>query len=147
MLAATKVKVSGSEKSSELEQIQQFLHKTCNQEVSGSFTLQSCKTTEKKYTQKCAASAKQFLCQLDLSFFWLFIFCLSKLSFNAGLSQSSRKETFTSLIIFFKGAKKVSFTACHSRQAVIQLELEPLNAFLTTLLLGNMSHLPPPIPR
>ena len=36
MLAATKVKMSGSEKG-EQDHIQRFLHKTCNSEVSGSF--------------------------------------------------------------------------------------------------------------
>ena len=30
MLVATKVKMSGSEKKSEQEQVQHFLHKTCN---------------------------------------------------------------------------------------------------------------------
>ena len=53
MLEATRVKVSsGSRKKSEQDQIQHFLHKTCNEEcnedVSGSFTLSSCKTTAKK---------------------------------------------------------------------------------------------------
>ena len=38
MLAATKVKMSGSEKKKhEQEHVRHFLHKTCNQEVSGSF--------------------------------------------------------------------------------------------------------------
>ena len=42
ILEATKVKVSSSsskKKKSEPDQIQRFLHKTCNEEVSGSFTL------------------------------------------------------------------------------------------------------------
>ena len=39
MLAATKVKMKGSEKKGEQERIQHFLHKTCNQKLSGSFTL------------------------------------------------------------------------------------------------------------
>ena len=38
MLAATKVKKCGSEKKNEQENVH-FLHKTCNQDVSGSFTL------------------------------------------------------------------------------------------------------------
>ena len=38
-------------KESEQDHIQHFLHKTCNQEVSGSFTLQSCKPTAKKCTK------------------------------------------------------------------------------------------------
>ena len=59
MLAANKVKLSGSEKG-EQDHIQHFLHKTCNSEVSGSFTLSSCKTTAKKCTKKCAAGAKLF---------------------------------------------------------------------------------------
>ena len=47
--------MSGSEKKSEQEHVRHFFHKTCNQEVSESFTLQSCKTTKKK-------SAHFFLC-------------------------------------------------------------------------------------
>ena len=46
-------------KKSEQEHIQHFLHKTCNQEVSGSFTLQWCKTTAKKCTKK---ACKVVLC-------------------------------------------------------------------------------------
>ena len=38
MLAATKVKMSGSEEKNEQKHIRHFLHKTCNQEVSGNFT-------------------------------------------------------------------------------------------------------------
>ena len=60
MLAATKLKVSGSEKR-EQDHIQHFLHKTCNSEVSGSLTLSSCKTIAKKCTKKCAAGAKLLL--------------------------------------------------------------------------------------
>ena len=48
MLAATKV--SGS-KTSE-QKVRHFLHKTCSEEVSGMFTLQSCKTMAKKCTKK-----------------------------------------------------------------------------------------------
>ena len=59
MLAASKVKMSGSEKD-EQDDIQHFLHKTCNSEVSGSFTLSSCKTTAKKCKKKCAAGAQLF---------------------------------------------------------------------------------------
>ena len=59
MLEATKVKISGSQKS-EQDHIQHFLHKTCNSEVSGSFTLSSCKATAKKCTKKCAARAQFF---------------------------------------------------------------------------------------
>ena len=43
MLAATKMKMSG---------IQHFLHKKCNWEVPGSFTLYSFKTVAKKCTKK-----------------------------------------------------------------------------------------------
>ena len=40
MLPATKVKMSGSEKKKiEQEQMRYLLHKTCNKEVSGSFTI------------------------------------------------------------------------------------------------------------
>ena len=61
MLEATEVKMSGSEKKKgEQEDVRHFLQKTFNQEVSGSFTLKSCKTTAKKCTKKCAARAKLF---------------------------------------------------------------------------------------
>ena len=70
MLAATRVKMSDSEKKSEQEHVRHFLHKTCNQEVSGRFTLQSCKTTAKKCTKKCAARAKLLFCSLDLLLFF-----------------------------------------------------------------------------
>ena len=56
MLAATKV--SGSKKSE--QKVRHFLHKTCSEEVSGMFTLQSCKTTAEKCTKKCAARGKYF---------------------------------------------------------------------------------------
>ena len=39
MLTATKVKKCGSEKKNEKENVRHFFHKTCNQDVSGSFTL------------------------------------------------------------------------------------------------------------
>ena len=52
MLAATKVKMSSSVKKSKKEHMRHFLHKTCNQKVSGSFTLQSCIKTAKNYTKK-----------------------------------------------------------------------------------------------
>ena len=45
---------------SEQQHGRHFLHKTCNQEASGSFTFWSCKTTAKKCTTKCAACAKLF---------------------------------------------------------------------------------------
>ena len=70
MLAATRVKMSDSEKKSEQEHVRHFLHKTCNQEVSGRFTLQSCKTTAKKCTKKCAARAKLLFWSLDLLLFF-----------------------------------------------------------------------------
>ena len=58
MLAATRVKMSDSEKKSEQEHVRHFLHKTCNQEVSGGFTLQSSKTTAKKCTNKVCYTCK-----------------------------------------------------------------------------------------
>ena len=51
-----KVKMSGSEKKSEREHVRHFLHK----KVSGSFTLQSCKTTAKKCTKKVCGTCKVF---------------------------------------------------------------------------------------
>ena len=49
-------------KKSEQEHVRHILHKTCNQEAFGSFTLQSCKTTAKKRTKKvCCTSKVAFL--------------------------------------------------------------------------------------
>ena len=45
-------------KSEQQDHIQHFLHKTCNSEVSGSFTLSSCKTTAKK----CPKNSVLHLC-------------------------------------------------------------------------------------
>ena len=45
-------------KKSEQDHVRHFLHKTCNQEASGSFTLQSCKTTAKKCTKKVCCTCK-----------------------------------------------------------------------------------------
>ena len=60
MLAATRVTENERQwkKKSEQEHVRHFLHKTCNKEVSGSFTLQSCKTTAKNVQKKFAARAK-----------------------------------------------------------------------------------------
>ena len=49
-----KEKMNGSEKKSEREHVRHFLHK----KVSGSFTLQSCKTTAKKCTKKVCCTCK-----------------------------------------------------------------------------------------
>ena len=51
--------MSGSE-NSEQEHVRHFLHKTCNQDVSGSFTLQSCKKRRRNVQKKCVALAKLF---------------------------------------------------------------------------------------
>ena len=81
------------QKKSEQDHIQNFLYKTCNQEVSGSFTLSSCKTTAKKSTKKVCYTCKVgfFFATQTYCFFavfvavaaWLashdFIFCFSKL--------------------------------------------------------------------
>ena len=69
MLAATKVKKCGSEKKNGQENVRHFLHKTCNQDVSGSFTLWSCKTTAKKCTKQVCCKCKVVFCQLDLLLF------------------------------------------------------------------------------
>ena len=50
--------MSDSEKKSEQEHVRHFLHKTCKQEVSGRFTLQSCKTAAKKCTKKVCCTCK-----------------------------------------------------------------------------------------
>ena len=49
---------SENEKKSEQEHVRHFLHKTCDQEVSGSFTLSSCKTKAKKCTKKSVLKCK-----------------------------------------------------------------------------------------
>ena len=80
-------------KKSEREHVRHFLHKTCKQEVSGSFTLESCKITAKKSTKKCAARAKLLLLIRPIVYFSQFsgvayfrrlalhhfVFCLNKL--------------------------------------------------------------------
>ena len=55
-----KVKMSGSEKKKEgeREHVRHFLQKACNKEVSGSFTLKSCKTTAKKCAKKVCFTSK-----------------------------------------------------------------------------------------
>ena len=93
MLATIRVKMRDSEKKSEQEHVRHFLYKTCNQDVSGSFTLQPCKKTAKKCTKKMCYF---FFCyffpnKTDCSFFDRsccllrlalhdFIFCSGKLS-------------------------------------------------------------------
>ena len=75
MLAATKVKMRGSEKKreSEREHIQHFLHKTCNSEVSGSFSLSSVKTTAKKCAKKSVLHVHSCcFANYTYCFFWLF---------------------------------------------------------------------------
>ena len=77
----------------ENERQRHFLHKTCNQEVSGSSTLQSDKTKAKKCTKKvcCTCKVAFLLIRTYSCFFFLrfrchrhlalhdFIFCLRKL--------------------------------------------------------------------
>ena len=53
-----KVKMNDSEKKLNETDVRHFLQKTCNKEVSGSFTLQSCKTTAKKCTKKVCCTCK-----------------------------------------------------------------------------------------
>ena len=43
---------------SEQQQVRHFFHKTCNQEVFGSFTFWPCKTTAKKCTKKVCCTCK-----------------------------------------------------------------------------------------
>ena len=57
MLAATKV--SGS-KTSE-QKVRHFLHKTCSEEVSGMFTLQSCKKTAESVQKSVLHEQSTFL--------------------------------------------------------------------------------------
>ena len=62
MLAATNVKMRGSEKKSEQEHVRHFLHKTGNQEVFWKFYVVVVQTNGKKCTKKCAARAKLLFC-------------------------------------------------------------------------------------
>ena len=68
-----KEKMSGSEKS-EREHVRHFHHK----EVSGSFTLQSCKTTAKKGTKKvcCTCKVPILLIRPIVVFFTMLRHCL-----------------------------------------------------------------------
>ena len=60
MLAATKVKMSGGVKKKKVNRntYNIFLHKTCNEEVTGSFTFSSCKRKAKKCTKKVSCKCK-----------------------------------------------------------------------------------------
>ena len=58
MLAATWVKMSDSRKKVNKNTYVHFLHKTCSQDVSGSFSLWSCKTSAKKCTKKVCCTCK-----------------------------------------------------------------------------------------
>ena len=82
MLAATKEKMSGSEKVKQ-EHVRHFLHITCNQEVSWRLTLQSCKTTAKKCAKKKRSALHGQSC-----FFFLIrpIVVFSKFSLHSPLS-------------------------------------------------------------
>ena len=64
MLATAKVKMRGSKKKSEREHIQNFLHKTCNKKVSGSFdsSCRRAKQRQRNVQKKCVARAKLFFC-------------------------------------------------------------------------------------
>ena len=80
MLAATMVKMTGSEK-----KCKHFLHKTCNREVSGSFTYvvvvqNSSKEMYKKSVQSCFLLIRKKVCCTCKVFFWLIgptDFCLA----------------------------------------------------------------------
>ena len=89
MRNASGVKMSDNENKSEQEHVRHFLHKTCNQEVSGSFTFQWCKTTAKKCTKKVCCTCKvAFLLIRPIVFLLLLFFflhlsrCLRHLAFH-----------------------------------------------------------------
>ena len=52
MLAATKVKMSGSQKKSEQEHLQRFLHKTRNYDVSGRLRCSRAKQRQRKCARR-----------------------------------------------------------------------------------------------
>ena len=74
----------GSEKKvkSEQEHRWHFLHKTCNEEDSGSFTLLSCKLKQQQRNvqKKCAAHAKFLFCLLNPLLFFHCSCCLDRLA-------------------------------------------------------------------
>ena len=60
---------------------QQVRHKTCNQEVSGSLTLWSCKTMANKRAKTVCCTRKiVFCCLLDLLLFFHHSRCLRRLA-------------------------------------------------------------------
>ena len=59
MLAATKVKICGSERKKKMSKnMYDISSKTCNQDVSESFTLYSCKTKAEKCTKQVCCKCK-----------------------------------------------------------------------------------------
>ena len=62
MRNASGVKMSDNEKKSEQEHVRHFLHKTCNQEVSGVSRFSGAKQRQKNVQKKCAARAKLLFC-------------------------------------------------------------------------------------
>ena len=95
MLAATRMKMSDSEKKSEKEHVRHFLYKTHNQEVSRSFTLKACKTTAKKWTKKVCCTCKvAFLLIRPIVVFSPFSLCLyTEPGLGPGLLARTRRKT------------------------------------------------------
>ena len=77
-------------KNVEQEHVRHFLHKTCNQEVSGSFTLQSCKATANKCTKEVCCTCKiAFLLIRPIAVF--FIDC--NLNFSDHINSVTKKDS------------------------------------------------------
>ena len=111
MLAATWVKMSDSRKKVNKNTYVHFLHKTCNQDVSGRFSLESCKTSVKKCTKKVRCTCKvAFLLIRHIVVFSPFSLP-SPLKHRGGFRIFFRRGC-TRLMLYFNTNKPHSFFFC-----------------------------------
>ena len=107
MLAAT-VKMSDSRKKVNKNTYVHFLHKTCSQDVSGSFSLQSCKINSKKCTKKVRCTCKvAFLLIRHIVVFSPF--SLPSPLKHRGGSRIFFRRGCTRLLLYFNSNKPHSF--------------------------------------
>ena len=107
MLAAT-VKMSDSRKKVNKNTYVHFLHKTCSQDVSGSFSLQSCKISAKKCTKKVRCTCKvAFLLIRHIVVFSPF--SLPSPLKHRGGSRIFFRRGCTRLLLYFNSNKPHSF--------------------------------------
>ena len=113
MLAATMVKMSNSEKKYMNKNTYNISSIKRNQEVSGSFMLQSCKTMAKKYRKKCAACQKLLFCLLDLLLFSHHSHCLCHLALHNFIFYWSKLQILprASLVALAKSIYYISVTS------------------------------------